>query len=260
MKTCFIVGCGRSGSTWLNELLIGVPNVVGGAENNFFHHIAAPGIRSYERGQNLGLYHYGMHNWMSRDEFILRIRNFWEGFSAGAIAKGADIHLDQTPHNGLYMKEIMEVVPNPYFIHLVRNPYDVALSMKKASKSWGKYWAPKTFLGASRMWNIRNRSVLDAVHDLDVAPKVTQVRYENLLKDTAGELRTLFNWLGLEVTNEQLDTVIANASRDSMKSKFSELNKSAATFVGSGHSDRRGRLPRFYVDYLTRDVRVLLGY
>jgi hypothetical protein len=239
---------------------VGIDGIVGGAENNFFHHIAHASICSYEKGVKLDLYHYGMHNWLSREEFISKLQNFWGGFSTVARLQHAKVHLDQTPHNGLYIKDILEVVPSSCFIHLVRDPYMVARSMKKASKGWGQYWAPKTCRGAAHMWNTRNKAVLDAINEFGIESRVVRVSYEKLLSNTSGELKRLTDWLGHEVDGAAIDRAIANASRESMRSKFQKLNDSAASFVGSGQIAEGNVLQKAYVYYLTRHVRAELGY
>lgn len=263
MKTCFIVGCGRSGSTWLNELLTNLPTVSGGAENNFFHKMAAPILRNHREGVELNLYHYGINQWIARDKLVAELSRLWGVVTSSAIKHDTTCLVDQTPHNGLYLNEVVELVPQASFIFLYRDPRYVCRSLVKAGSGWGSYWAPTTYQSATQMWNRRNQAVVDWLQKNDSA-NVFMISYEELVSDTTQCLSRIVEWMGLSVelvTPPFIEAAVEEASRKKMREKFAKTKATSGEFVGSGKledSFMRQQLTDAYISYKTRKVRSLL--
>ena len=135
-KLVFIVGCARSGTTWLQQLLSQSPNVATGPETHLFSSY----LRSLEdtwhrrKGTYVGLSHL-----ITEDELAEWTRSFAE-LCLGRIADaraGARIVVEKTPKHGEYGADILRLFPEAFFIHIIRDPRAVVPSLRAASRSWG---------------------------------------------------------------------------------------------------------------------------
>jgi hypothetical protein len=70
-----------------------------------------------------------------------------------AALPGATRVLEKTPGHAEHMDFMRASVPDPLFIHIVRDPTDVARSMIEASGGWGANWAPDSVELACSLWN-----------------------------------------------------------------------------------------------------------
>ncbi|UZP74320.1 sulfotransferase [Candidatus Paraluminiphilus aquimaris] len=102
---------------------------------------------------------------------------------------------DKTPNNLLYLEAITESFPRSKFIHVVRDPRDVALSARKAWK--------KSLIRAAHQWQ---RGVAAAYHFAQKHPdNILTVRYEDLLADSRTELLGVCNFLNLQFDESLLE-------------------------------------------------------
>ncbi|HDZ20828.1 hypothetical protein LCGC14_0366630 [marine sediment metagenome] len=223
----FIVGVPRSGTTMLRDLLgshpdIAFPYIESGfiprwvrrfgrdvdltdpARMKRFYEalIASP---FYRRGQRYG---YRLmfedldriedkRSWASIFEFLLRAfcpDGFWNGRIFG----------DKTPDYLLHLPLLGEVFPEARFIHIVRDPRDVASSH---AKRWNK--SPT---GTASRWvdDIRRARREASRHGL----AYTEVRYEALLDDPVAALGELCEFLSCEFAPHMLRMTKASSTGD----------------------------------------------
>src|SRR4051812_17051709 len=74
-RPVFVVGAPRSGTTWLQQLLVAAPQIVGGHESQFFVELA-PVWRNYQVGQK-GSRMGGLHNYWLPQDFHAQICQLW---------------------------------------------------------------------------------------------------------------------------------------------------------------------------------------
>ena len=101
---------------------------------------------------------------------------------------GAAIVGDKTPEYLTQVPLLYGLLPEARFIHVVRDPRDYVLSMRKA---WGK-----SVSRAAYRWKVHVRKYVDDIV-VTSAPQVT-VRYEDLLTDPANTMSRLCAFLGID--------------------------------------------------------------
>jgi hypothetical protein len=186
-EICFIVGAPRSGTTWLNTVLLENPNVCGGEESYFFYMFA-----EFKRSQTLSdsSKPVGPYCYFNEDEFAQKIKAFWYIFFEELYAQNPDskIHVEKTPFHALFLDAISLVFPNSKVIFLKRDSRAVVSSILAASQSWGTHWAPRTPKEASIMWHQHARAVLKwrKGHPEHV---YMEVKYEDLIEPDSPTLR-----------------------------------------------------------------------
>lgn len=220
----FLVGCPRSGTTWLQRLLAGHPRIKTGQESHLFNSYlgrlvgtwrrevrtfteAEPG--SHRGGVGLGCY-------LEEEDVVRLARSFVAKLLHAADVQPGELFLEKTPRHALHLPVIREVLPASRVIHLVRDPRDVTASLLAASRSWGARWAPKTAREAARLW----RTYLETVRKetrLFEPGRFLELRYEDLRAHPQEELERLLGFFDLEWSREDLAAAIAQNSAASAR-------------------------------------------
>jgi hypothetical protein len=162
LVTCFVVGCGNSGTTLVASRLGLHPDAfVIPTETNIF-----------EPRRSLA-----------------RARARLVAAMDAARASGATVLVEKTPKHVHSLDRIRRLLPAARAIAVVRNPFDACLSIRKrfAAKRWGGLDY------AIERWLIDNRAVLALRDD----PLTTEVRYETLTTSPEAEFGRLLGFLGL---------------------------------------------------------------
>jgi len=204
----FIVGTGRCGSTLLQAMLTSHPNLYIPPELRYFGR-HEPGVRFTDplRDEHVEAY------------LALCQRDIWwedAGMDAGAfqdavrggIRTSRDIYLwilghvaarrgnrkarcgEKTPYYVLFAEQIAGLFPGARFIHLYRDPRDVAASFLE------QYWVPGgTALRVAHYLLLVLRHVEQAAKHLG-PERFCSVKYEELVDHPERELRRLCDFLG----------------------------------------------------------------
>ena len=128
-------------------------------------------------------------------------------------ASGALIVVDQTPENMDLADTILRLVPDAYFVHVVRDPRAVFCSLRSANSSWaGKF--PAGPAAAGRLWTtyMAKADALRASTD-----RYLEVRYEDLLQRGPQELARIFEWLELPADAALCHQAVQNCSIDKLR-------------------------------------------
>lgn len=207
----FVLGCARSGTSLTCRLLLDHLGVNFGTESQFI-------IRYHRR-----LRHYGdlritanmrrLFTDISRERFFQRTRrNFGFVFDieralrsvpeptyAGALSaifgqfaatKGLERWGDKTPEYNHHLDTLLELFPDAQFLHIVRDPRDVALShMKTGFGSTNAHDAAVHWRNAVRL--------VRSFGDRLPPGQFMQFKYEQLLADPAGTLDAIAQFLGV---------------------------------------------------------------
>jgi len=142
-----------------------------------------------------------------------------------AQAAGKTIPCEQTPRNVFYARALLELYPSAHIVHIVRDPRAVMASQKKrwqrrrlaadvgavpryeSVRVWVNYH-PFT---VARLWS---RATSEALALAD-HPRVTLVRFEDLVQAPEVTVRQLCDRLGLAFDERMLDVGQINSSHQS---------------------------------------------
>jgi hypothetical protein len=201
-RVVVVVGSGRSGTTWLQQLWLAHEDVSGldHHESWLFHQ-----LRNVWRVVDEGT---GFAGWVDRTSVATAARRFADGVFTCSVerfrAGHAKFVIEKSPVHVERLEEIAAVYPDAWVVHLVRDGRDVALSMSKVP-----FFQVPELGAAAEMWQ---RSV-DAVRENQSAVRrFRDVRYEDLAADPGRVMRSLWEWVGLQETPEttrRLESAVA---------------------------------------------------
>jgi hypothetical protein len=209
----FILGCARSGTTWLQRLLASHPRVRTGIESNLFWGYLGPPIRQWTREMTVlrkggpesapG----GLVNYLRDDQFSLVYDQYVAGLMQPMVASlgPGDIFIEKTPEHVLWIPEIMSVLPNCRIIHVLRDCRDVVCSILARSRNEGGHW-PRKARGAAKFWVER---VEAAFRGGEKFPnQFFEVRYEQLKATPVDTLKKVGDFLGLTWNEDLLGSAV----------------------------------------------------
>lgn len=203
----FLVGCARSGTTWLQRLLATHPKIHTGQESFLFSSYIGPQLRNW-RGETKTLASgrggSGMRAYLREADFVSILRDEMLNLMEPMIGSLPDDHLflDKTPNHSFWITEISELLPKARFINMLRDGRDVVSSLLAASKSWWS-WAPNNAYAASRVW-VRNVEAARKAMQKLPPQQYYEVRYEELLNNSQLILQNVSHFLGLEWGQQEL--------------------------------------------------------
>jgi LPS sulfotransferase NodH len=180
-----ILGCARSGTTWLERMLMATPHAGGvdGAESFLFEQ-CSPLWQALEKAEPL----------CDAQRLATVLRRFCDTIFSATLAThrpGATTFVEKTPLHSLRVPELRAVYPEAAYVHLVRDGRDVARSISQV-----EFFHVPDPADAGRLWR---RVVLEVRHESVHLARFTEVRYERLLADPVGGVTELMWWLGLRV-------------------------------------------------------------
>jgi hypothetical protein len=203
----FIVGTGRCGTTLLQSMLMSHPRLTVPQETRFFLAYdplakfgdPIPEVRRRDyvdwcarqwRFADLGLTTSAFGDLVDRAEG--RTSNIFLGVMAQLLQQsGMERIGEKTPAHLKHIDRIAQLLPHARFIHVIRDPRDVALSME--SLSWAD--GPARWLRYGRSWGRAMQR--DARHHEQLGPsRWMRLRMEDLVLAPAQELERTCAFLG----------------------------------------------------------------
>jgi len=210
----FIVGCGRSGTTLLQSMLISHPRISIPPETKFYGMIRDQnrGLRLDSDGDFERACHRTWNNLHRRDIKIDRERflelcgetdRTWAGILTAALAtygeaRDCDRVGEKSPVHTHYAHEIMEDFPEARFVHVLRDPRAVVLSRMKAG------FGTRLIGPNIERWR-RAVEMHDRIASHLGPERYHIVRYEDLGADREQTLRSLCAFLGIDAREEMLE-------------------------------------------------------
>jgi hypothetical protein len=263
-KRVFIVGCPRSGSTWVSLLLAQHPEIAVFQHSKFMQYLRSLKVWWAKKDQGFGKLVVAFDDLdgcrevseahppvrfgkiLSEAQCDELCRTAAETvFEAVANTKpGARVVVDKTPECGHIAKFILKIFPDAYFLHVVRDPRSVSSSLRSAGISWAKGEFPTKAIDSAEFWRYQVRVGLKVS---TLTPRYMQVRYEDLQVSGVDQLKAIFEFLGLTTTDELCAAAFDNCRIDKMKKDRS---------MPDGFF-RKGELASWRGELSTRDVRLI---
>lgn len=248
-KLIFITGASRSGTTLLSFVLRNHREVLGLKELQYFGNAWDPRekLRHFSRSQSIAA---AAEIFARQEQGILSARTapahrraateLVDGLGAAAAdpavlfaaavhhlaqAAGKQIPCEQTPRYIFYARALLDIYPTAQVVHMVRDPRAVMASQKmrwqrrrlaadgvkvpryQSLRVWVNYH-PYT---VARLWSQATRAALALVQH----PRVTLVRFEDLLQQPEATVRELCGRVGLSYDARMLDVGQINSSHQS---------------------------------------------
>ena len=213
-ELAFIVGSPRSGTTWLQMLLLQHPTIVSVQETHVFsewiHPLLSTTARQREAGRTVGLSAI-----LDHDQMIDIARSIYGGVIDRAVEGHPDagVFVEKTPGHVRFVRTILELYPDAKILHVVRDPRATVASIVAASQSWGRSWAPSDAASAARLWR---RSVVAGLEIPELTSGTLQVRYEDLASDGPAVLVGVLRTLGIASDIDECRAFVAACTPESL--------------------------------------------
>ncbi len=234
--TIFVVGCPRSGTTWVADILGRHPAVIRGPESHVVpsvhHAIGVHGRRNpvawarlfyavlgARRQRVVGLHHYvGARELFrigcrvtadARDDgeaCVQTAREILDTFFARERGTTATVLVEKTPAHVLHVDELFMAFPEARVVVVLRDGRDVCVSM--ALRNQQRPVFPTTTEGRIRWWMRSVEAGRAAAADPRWCDRVTTVRYEALKADPVGETTRLFDAVDLPADAALVDETV----------------------------------------------------
>lgn len=247
-KLIFVTGASRSGTTLLSTVLDNHRSVFGLKELHFFGQVWDP--RSpvrFTRSQAIegvaSIFAHqqdGVLSWKVTDEHrrtaVAVVEDCGGSFAdpaslfAAAVirlthAASKTIPCEQTPRNIFYGEALLNAFPAAHIVHMVRDPRAVMASQKKRwqrrrlAATGGsvprhqtlRVWVNYHPYTAAKLW----RGAMDSAIQLSSHPRVTLVRFEDLVQQPESTVRMLCDRLQLDYDPRMLEVEHINSSHQS---------------------------------------------
>lgn len=196
----FIVGCVRSGTTMLRDVLRMHPNLACPEETHFFRWGDPFGTEQMTRTlcNNQVLKKHRELDGISEEEFknmVTRATSrgeLYERYMTLFMRRrkpNAKRWFDKTPQNVYGALLAAGSMPRAKFVHIVRDPMNVAASLRI-----GRIVKVENLTGACNYWN----EAVQIVGGLKRAypSRVYELRYEDIVREPLAQLELLLNYLG----------------------------------------------------------------
>lgn len=218
----FIVGMHRSGSTLLEQLLAGHPDVQDGGETYSFN----TQMRFAADYRNKGALDAELVRRAASIDYSLVGRRFHE--QAAWRAKGAPFLTEKLPSNFLNLGFIAKALPTARILHMVRDPMDTCFSNLRTSFSDVNTFSYDQAELVEWFGQYRNLMA----HWRKVMPdRVMDVRYDQLVADPEATMRGVLEFCGLPwhqaATGLQGGSAVATASSPQMRQGIIKDRKAA---------------------------------
>lgn len=203
-----IVGAPRSGTTWLQRLLLGHPACVGGQESHLL--TLFDGMMTEARRKAEFERPHGPFTLATEKTMLDALRRVWIEILRPTLESRPEATqlVEKTPDHALHLDLADRLLPRCRVIHLVRHPADVAASLVRASaRSWGRGWAPGSVEAASRRW-VECVEAAESAAPRFGATRFMTMRYEDLRSDPARLLGDALEFAGLSTPATECDRIV----------------------------------------------------
>jgi hypothetical protein len=261
----FIVGCPRSGTSFLYHLLLSAGGFAEFHTQMNVYDVLEPIYGDLGKLKNRNA---AIQEWLRSKAFdvsgldaaAIETKILQECRGAGdflriimeeiARKQGVDRWIDSTPTNVPHMLRIQADFPAAQFVHIIRDPRDVALSLDKRAWSRPLPWDKSRSLLAAGLyweWIVRKGRKLGA----QLAPNYMEVRYEDLVEKPGETLAGIGEFLHEDLDYGRIQQASIGSVKKPLTSFSEDLQEGKFTPVGRWKS-------KFPADQLTQ-FEALIG-
>ena len=213
----FVVGVPRSGTTWVQNMLLAHPQLDGPrVETSVF-------VSLQSLFNNVAL-----REWISEDRLAAAIRRFVSALFAKYAPPGGGRLVEKTPLHAEHLPLISAVFPDASIVSVHRDGRDVVRSLLEMESG-----TDDVVVAATR-WSEITREVSSVLPSL---PRARDMRYESMLADPVAAIADLFAWLDLPCD----DAVLAEVARRAAE-RVSQYNTTGDVGPGKWRSLSRRQL------------------
>jgi hypothetical protein len=272
-RKLFIIGCPRSGTTWVQLLLSQHATTATAPETQIFAYYIEQ-LRRQWKHEHAGVARKeqggaGLSRLLDEPEFDELCRNAAR-FVLDRIAArrpGAEIVVEKSPKHALCADYIARLFPDACFLHVVRDPRDTCASLIDAAATWGRGWAPRNAIEAARMWRTHVEAARRVSGDRE---RYREVQYEVLRTAPALELRKILAWLGINESIETCEEAVRACEFGRLQTAANHANlplpaaRSPEGFFRKGKAggwrDDLAMHDVVIIEYICRELMIDLGY
>jgi len=233
----WIFGSQRSGTTWLGTKLLSYKNFV----------LDEPLIGVHLRKQTDGfdIMEQSLKKTEKKDDYFFsnEFKKTWKIFLRKLILNRIFAQFRSTstpivikePHGSIGAEIIVECFPNSKILFLLRDGRDIIDSLVEGSSKGG--WIAKregkplaqneriSFLKRESTNWVDLMTILNNLHDSISKDSILVVRYEELLSDTFNILKNIYQFLDIEITDNELKDLIDKNSFENIPSHLKGIGK-----------------------------------
>lgn len=210
MPKVFVVGCAKSGTTWVMNILNAHPAVVIDGEGALGWRLLPELAQAAKRfNQHQQQYGHGAHTHITEAEFAALFRFAVCQRLAAYIERSgkdpADLRLvgDKTPQHTVVMTQLAASCPDARFIHIVRDPRDAATSAwfhfaGGSADNAGKDFAAYASEFIAGPWSVGVSAAIAASRQLP--GRVHHIRYEDLHAAPDESIGAMLRFLDLDAS------------------------------------------------------------
>ena len=201
----FLVGFPRSGTTLLEQVLAGHPDVVALEEAPTLAEHYAECLADDEACARLAaLTAAEADDWRAR---------YWATVAAHGIDAGGRVFVDKAPAGTLYLPLVARLFPDAKILFAVRDPRDVVLScLRNAFQMNAMTYAFTTLTGTAACYDAV--MTMAAAYRRRLPLPLAEVRHEALVDDLPGEIARIVAFLDLAPDPAMADVAATAARRD----------------------------------------------
>lgn len=216
----FIVGCPRSGTTWLQQLLASYPKAKSGPESHIFAWHIGPQLKVWREELEWAVRAKdypsgGPFAYLREEEFLACLKEYLLTLMKPMIGtlEPGEFFVEKTATHALFIPEIVQFLPDCKIIHILRDARDVVASMLALSKTfeangWQKPgWPPESARSAARMWTSHVSAVRASSRKLS-RNQFYELRYRDLKLSPESELLKLSEFLRWEWGRDSIIDVV----------------------------------------------------
>lgn len=234
----FVVGCPRSGTTWIQRLLATHPCVRTGQESDLFDLYIGPQLRTWRQELKVdssGRGGVGLGCYFTDTDFSKVLRTYMLGLLEPMVGglQPRELFVEKTPSHVLFAPEIHALLPRARFVHVLRDARDTVASLLSASRGWGRAWAPRRASQAAATWVSHVEAGRQAQRLLPTN-QFFELRYEQLHADGPRMLRDLVDGLGLSWTDAEVRAALERNSPEAARAGQGTPIPLGGEFGGAG--------------------------
>ena len=218
LRKAFVVGCAKSGTTWLMNLLNAHPAIVCQGEGGFAYQLTpllqqAFGLFNRHQQQN----NLAAVTQLTDEQLLLTLRTLTDlQFARYIAASGRDVRqlqvvADKTPQHSIGVPVLNELYPDARFVHIIRDPRDVATSAwfhlgKHGERTQDDFI--RHFM--TEVWPLNIQRAREAGATL--GDRYLEVQYEQLHTDETPWVERILTFVGVDASDQFVADCIKAAS------------------------------------------------